>query len=473
MTSRRAGVLVWLVSAALAGCALGPDYVRPEGLTPDRWQAALPHDGRTAALVDWWAAFDDPLVAELIDVAEHDSPSLDQALARIRQSRSEVTVARSTLYPEASLSASRTRSGDRPVTFEQTLRRGALDASWEIDLFGGIRRRDEAAQARLEGATAAWHDARISLAAEVALEYVGLRACEARLADAVTDHASRRITERLTLAKARAGFAAPAEASLAQASAADGATRRLALEVECALGVKALVALTGLPENDLQQRLAPGRARLPQPAALVVDAVPVRVLSARPDVAVAERGLAAASAGIGVAEAARYPRLSLLGMIGRQWQTVDGSEASGRIWSFGPALDLPLFDAGRRAAQAEAARARYDEALAAYKGVVRKAVREVEQSLVRLGSVAERQEQARRAAEHYDEALVAADARWRIGLGSQLELEEVRRMAVAARSQYVSVRLDGVAAWIGLYRAVGGAWNHAAEPLTHESETRP
>ena len=208
----------------------------------------------------------------------------------------------------------------------------------------------------------------------------------------------------------------------------------------------------------MRQKLEARRAVLPRPGSLQVDGLPLRVLAARPDVAIAERALAAASAEIGVAEAARYPRVSLLGFVGRQSQVVDRLSGSGRVWSFGPHLDLPLFDGGRRAAQADAAQARYEEALAAYKGAVRKAVREVEQSLVRLGNAVEREDQARQATDHYDAALAAAEKRWQVGFGSQLELEETRRMAVAARSQYLWVRHDGVAAWIGLYRAVGGGW---------------
>lgn len=447
---------------------LGPDYVRRAASEPARWEAPLPHDGESSALVDWWKQFDDPLVADLIARAEQDNPTLDQALARIRQSRAAATSARSALFPDVALGASRTRSGGHPVAYEQTVARGVFDAAWEIDLFGGNRRGAEAAQARLEGAGAAWHDARVSLAAEVALEYLGLRTCEARLADAEVDHASRRATERLTLEKARAGFAAPADASLAQASAADGATRLLAQRVECEIGVKALVALTGLAETDLRARLEIRRGRLPQPATLAIDALPVRVLSARPDIAVAERNLAAASAEIGVAEAARYPRLSLLGSVGRQRQTIDGVQASGRVWSFGPVLDLPLFDAGLRAANADAARARYDEALAVYKGAVRRAVREVEQSLVRLGTAAEREAEAREATRRYDETFAAAEKRWQVGIGSQLELEEIRRLAIVARSQHVGVQYDGIAAWIGLYRAIGGGWSPDAETTIND-----
>lgn len=454
---------VALMCLVLGACAVGPDYIRPDAPVPGQWQTALPHEGRTAELVAWWSQFDDPLVAELITIAGRDSPTLDQALARIRQSRAGVTAATGGLFPQVNAGAARTRSGDHPVTYEQTVRRGVFDATWELDLFGGIRRGTEAARARLAGAEAGWHEARTSLAAEVALEYVGLRACEARLADAEIDHRSRQATETLTLIKARAGFAPPADASLAQASAADGATRLLALQVECDVGVKALTALTGLGEAELRRMLEARRGRMPVPMRLQVEALPARVVSARPDVAMAERALAAASAEIGVAEAARYPRVALLGYIGRQAQVLDGVAASGRAWSFGPSLDLPLFDAGRRAAQAEAARGRYDEALAVYKGSVRKAVREIEQSLVRIGTAVERERQARAAAQHYDAALAAADKRWQIGLGSQLELEEIRRMAVAARVQHVIVQHDGVSAWIGLYRAVGGGWTADAE----------
>ncbi len=460
MTRRVAGFVVVAGLALLVGaCTLGPDYVRPDAGEPALWVAPLPHGGKASAMVDWWKQFDDPLVAELIDHAEHDSPTLDQALARIRQSRAGVASARSALFPAVSLGASRTRSGESPVAYEQTVGRGVFDAAWEIDLFGGNRRAAEAARSRLDGAKAAWHDARVSLAAEVALEYLGLRTCEARLADAEDDLTSRRATDRLTSEKARVGFAAPADAALAQASVADAAARLLAQRVECSVNVKSLVALTGLSETDLRERVSLRKGQLPQPAGLVVDALPVRVLSARPDIAVAERNLAAASAGIGVSEAARWPRLSLSGFVGRQHQTVDGIQASGRVWSFGPSLDLPLFDAGRRAADADAARAVYDEALAAYKGAVRRAVREVEQALVRLDAAAEREADARVAARRYDETFVAAEKRWQAGIGSQLELEEIRRLAVAARSQHVGVQYDGVAAWIALYRAIGGGWS--------------
>ncbi|MEN9490139.1 MAG: hypothetical protein RJA63_588 [Pseudomonadota bacterium] len=451
------------LSALLAGCMVGPDYRQPEPPVPATWQAPLPHGGNAARLAEWWRQFDDPLVAELIGLAERSNPSLSQALARIEQSRANAASARSRLFPATSLHAGERRSGGSGMTPSQTVASASLDASWEIDLFGANRRGREAAKARLEGAQATWHDARVSLAAEVAQEYLGLRTCEALLTEAELDLDSRRNTEQLTARKVAAGFAATPDNALASASTAEAETRVLGQRNDCDISIKSLVALTGTAETDLRARLAPQTGRIPSPASLGIDELPAQVISHRPDVVAAERELAAASADIGGAEAARYPRLSLSGTIGPQFVRLDGAKQQASIWSFGPALDLPLFDAGLRAANVDAARARYDEALAGYKAKVRQAVREVEQSLVKLGRGVERARASRQAAEGYDSAFRAAEQRWQAGIGSQLELEELRRLAITARSQHLAVLRENVAAWIGLYRAVGGDWQSATE----------
>lgn len=449
------------LSALLAGCVVGPDYRQPELPTPSAWQAPLPHGGDSVRLAQWWQQFDDPTLAELIELAEKSNPSLAQALARIEQSRANASAARSRLFPAASLHAGERRSGGSGATPSQTVASASLDASWEIDLFGANRRGREAAQARLEGAEATWHEARVSLAAELAQEYLGLRTCEALLAEAERDLASRRSTATLTARKVAAGFAAQPDKALAEASTAEAETRVLGQRNDCDISIKSLVALTDVAETDLRTRLATHTARIPSPAALSIDELPAQVIRHRPDVMAAERELAAANADIGGAEAARYPRLSLSGTIGPQFVRLDGAKQQASVWSFGPALDLPLFDAGMRAANADAARARYDEALAAYKTKVRQAVREVEQSLVKLGRAAERERGASQAAEGYDAAFSAAEQRWQAGIGSQLELEELRRLAISARSQHLAVLRENVAAWIGLYRAVGGDWQSA------------
>ena len=427
---------------------------------PDHWQEALPHDGSTVALAQWWSQFDDPLLAELIDVAQRDNPGLNQALARIAQSRAGVAAARSALFPALDVNAMAQRSnGDN--TAIQNLGRTTLDAGWEIDLFGAKRRGREAAQARYEGAQAQWHDARVSLAAEVAQEYVGLRACEALVKNLGEDLASRLESERLTHLKVNAGFGAPSDDAMATASSADASTRLNAQQAECDISIKSLVALTGLAETDLRNRLNDRRGILPTPARFSIQKLPAQTLMQRPDVAATERELAAASAEIGAAEAARYPSLTLSGSIGFQSLRTGGTSLDGNVWSFGPALNLPIFDAGRRAANADAAQARYDEARAAYEGKARQAVREVEQALVRLNSASAREGDAKRAADGYEKAYEAANDLWRVGAGSILDLEVARRIAVSSRIQLLGVQRERVAAWISLYRAASGGWSSA------------
>lgn len=447
-----------LLAGLLSACTLGPDYRKPELALPAQWQAPLPHHGSSSELNHWWAQFDDPLLSQLIAQAESDSPSLDQALARIEQSRANVASARSQLFPALNAGAAFRRSGGKMASVAGNVTSATLDASWEIDLFGANRRAREAAQARLGGSEAAWHDAKVSLAAEVAQEYVNYRACEALLAYTQADLDSSTLTEKLTLEKVGFGFASPSDGALSRASRADASTRRESQHAECEIGVKAMVALTGLDEPTLRKRLAERTGQLPQPATLAISALPAQTLAHRPDIAAAERELAAVSAEIGGAEAARYPKLTLSGSIGLQSLATGGNSQSGSLWSFGPALDLPIFDAGRRAAGVDAARARYAEALAAYKAKTRQAVREVEQALVRLSSNTLRESESRQASENYAAVLKAADIRWQTGLGSLLDLEETRRLATNARTQHVIIQRDSILSWISLYRATGGDW---------------
>ena len=453
------------LSALLAACAVGPDYRYPEPPSAQQWQAPLPHGGDTAMLANWWSQFDDPLVAELIAAAERDNPGLDQALARIAQSRAGVATARSALFPTLAANAIGQRSGGELgplLTPTQTLGKASLDAAWEIDLFGANRRSREAAQARFEGAQAKWHDARVSLAAEVAQNYVGLRACEWLVKSGEEDLASRRESERLTQLRVGAGFDAPADGALSMASAAEAEARLNAQQAECDISVKALVELTDLAETELRSRLADRTGILPTPAMFSILQLPAQTLAQRPDIAAAERELAAASAEIGVAEAARYPSLTLLGSVGFQSLRSGGVTLDGSLWSFGPSLNLPIFNAGRLAANADAAQARYDEARASYTGRVRQAVREVEQALVRLNSASTRVGTAQRAADGYNKVFAAANDRLRVGSGSLLELEDARRIAVASRTQLLNVQRERIAAWISLYRAAGGGWSPSA-----------
>ena len=463
---------------ALAGCAgrglianVGPDAARPQAGAPAAWQAPLPradapappHGGDPGTLRQWWARLGDPTLLGLIDAAQAASPSLAQAAANVAQARAEAVAAGAAGVPALEAIASANRAAftfGGPAAFRTQLQAGA-QASWEIDLFGGLARGREAAASRLGARLAQWDDARVALAAEVADAYANHRFCELQVRLAQADAQSRAITARLTAAAGEAGLQAPATVALARASAADAAATLTRQRAQCDQQVKALVALTALDEGELRQRLAEGgrEATLPAPAALQVDAVPARVLAQRPDVAAAEGEVAAASADIGAAEAQRFPRLSLAGSVTPTRVSINGGPTLAlTTWAIGPSLSLPLFDGGRRVADVEAARARYAAAESKYRATVRGAVREVEDALVRLASVQAREADVRAAARDYGVALEAATVRQRAGLGSLIEQEDARRTALAAEAAVTALEYERLAAWIALYRAVGGGW---------------
>lgn len=463
-------LLSTLVLTLLTACAALPTPPDAQQLAAPHWQAPLPTPLESAdalkmnALKHWWQQFDDALLLELLNVAQRDNATLAQAAARIEQARAALGVERSFLFPSLDANVSAKRSGTRvPPPLTQTLSSATLDAAWELDLLGAQRQRRNAAQARLESRQLQWHEARISLAAELANTYTQLRGCEALVGLYEEELASQQKSADLSAQKVRAGFEAPANAALVRAAAADTANRLIAQRAECDLNVKALVALTGLDEAALRVRLATRQATLPQPARFSVTRVPAQVLAQRPDLAAAASDLQAAIAEIGAADADRYPSLNLTGAIGIAGLRLDGVQSEGRTWSFGPALNVPLFDAGRRNALLAEAQARYDEAAARYRQTVRDAVREVEEALVRLNAAQQRMADAQNAAQGFDEFFRATQARADVGSGNLLDLEEARRVALNAKANFLQVQRERVTAWVNLYKALGGGWAESEE----------
>jgi NodT family efflux transporter outer membrane factor (OMF) lipoprotein len=443
----------------LAGCAAGPEYHPPTPSVAATWQAVVPHDGSVGAMVDWWRQFDDPVLGRLIVQAEADSPSLDKAWTKIEKARATLTTTRADGLPSLSGSGSLSRArqqtteGSAPVL--ATSRSADLDASWELDLFGKVRRNAQAAQARIDARVDDWHDARVSLAAEVADTYVQYRACGLLAQAYERELASMTETEKATAVSVRAGFTAPSDGALARASLASTTSTLLSQRAECELLVKSLVNLTGFDEAALRALMAHAGAQVPQPAALAVPSVPAQALRQRPDLAASERELAASSAEIGAAVADLYPSLSLTGSI-----TVSASNLASSVttWSLGPSLSIPIFDAGKRRAAVDSAQASYRSALADYRQSVRDAVKEIEQALVRLDSTARRADQAGQAAQEYRRYFEATEVNWRAGGASLLTLEEARRSALSAQVDEIALQRNRVQYWIALYKALGGGW---------------
>lgn len=460
-------LIAMVATAALAGCAVGPSYEPPQPVVPVQWHAPRPHGGELDQLRHWWTRSDDGTLVRLIEAAQRDNPNLDAAVARIEQARANARSIGAGEWPSLTLNSSLQRRAAGVPPFPAPITSGTItaDAAWEIDLFGAVRYSRQSALARIQARETEWHDARTSLAAEVALTYVNLRGCEALANVQQLDTDSRQQTVTLTEQRVVAGFTAPADAALLRASLTDARSRLLGQRTECDVLVKALVGLTGLNEAPLREELAAQPGVLPRPRTFAVNAVPAAVLAQRPDLAAAERELAAASAEIGTAEAARYPRVSLIGSIGYALFRLSGVSTEGESWSVGPALTLPLLDGGRRTAQVDVAKARYAELRALYLQRARAAVREVEEVLARLDAAERRQVDAEAAVKDFEAFFAAAQTRWDVGVGNLIELEEARRQALNANSVLIQLRRERVAQWINLYKVLGGGW----EPLEQEA----
>ncbi len=473
---------VALVTAAagLGGCAGGwPTRNAVVAVAPAQpvsavWQAPLPHEGRTRDLLDWWSQFGDVELVALIDAAQQVSPTLASARTRIEQARAARVSAGAQGLPQVDAQATGTRGRSEAGGALANIAAAGLQASWEIDLFGAARAGTDASQARLEGAQAAWHAARVSVAAEVATSYLALRACEALVIELQTDAQSRAETARVTERSAQAGLSAPAAAAQARASAAQARTQLTSQRAQCDSLVKALVALSAQDESALRQRLAARTARLPEAAPFALNALPAQLLAQRPDLAEAAATVTAAAADVQLADARRLPRVSLGGAFGVMGIRAEGVQRDGTTWSFGPLqVSFPVFDAGVRRANVKAAQAAYDDAVTAYRAQLRQAVREVEDALVQLRSSSDRQADARLAADGYEASFKAAEARFKGGVASIFELEDARRTAIAARSALLDWQRDRTAAWISLYRALGGGWQSAGPATTAAANATP
>ena len=476
------------VVSLLAGCATAPPPDAANADVPPQWYAAVPkasgeagvaHNASMKSLSAWWQLQNDTLLVELIDAAQRVGPTVIAARANIAQARATRNISGGALAPTldgvgsvsrsslgqgggATSGGGATTGGSAGAGISTTAQLG-LQASWEIDVFGKNAAKRDAAQERLMASQAQWHDARVVVAAEVAGQYYSLRSCTRQLAVTTLDAQSRAETSRLTALSTAAGFGAPAVAALARASAAEGASRVTQQRAQCALIVKALVALTAIDEPALGQKL--DRSLLnapdgqPQQAIVNVASVPAEALGQRPDVYSAARDVSAARFDVGSAAAARLPRLSLTGSIATGRTRLQGASQSFDTWSFGPlSLSLPLLDGGVSQGNLDIANARYEEATDKYKSVVRAAVREVEEALVNLQSTAERASDTDIAADGYRASFEGTQARYKAGLASLVELEESRRTLLAAQGALITLQLERRNAWIALYRALGGGW---------------
>lgn len=453
----------------LAACAALPPTAPPTpAAVPLAWRSPLPHGGSTVALNAWWQAFDDPHLARLIERAEAQSPTLAQAAARRRQAEAVATQARAALFPQIGAVAQAQRGHAlNGVAGTSTQASAQFSASWEIDLFGGQRAAAAAGAAEASAATADWHGARVSLAADVAQAYIQLRLAQAREESAELD---TRFAEQIAgwaREQQKAGLLSASDAALLNTERAAASAARSQWRAEAQIALQTLAQLCAERADALATELAPPavattgfelRRRQPRAPAFDVNALPAAALAQRPDLAAAhQRWLAAAQQQRSV-EAERYPQLSLGALAGESRLRVGGKSSHGAMWSFGPSLVLPLFDGGALKAQGDAAQAAADEAAAALQAKWLVATSEVEEALQRVAAGAEREREVDDVRREWEGIALRSFSQAQAGLQSGVQRNTTFRNALAAYDAVLSVRAEHALAWIRLYRSLGGGW---------------
>lgn len=462
----------------LSACAVGLDYKKPtdaEVNIPATWHATLPHGGSNLQLINWWQQFNDPTLEVMISSALRTNPTIFEALAKIKQAQANLSSSRSYLFPSLTANGSATASknsmqsisggsttsngGNGDFFTNNGLSDGAsggVNMSWELDLFGATRRGIEASEARYAASKYDWNDAKVSLAAQVADAYVSLRECQNLLVTYSEENKSRIATQNLTKLRAKSGFAARTDVSQATGSLAQNNVTLATQNAVCQQYENQLVALTGITHESMTQYTKQNYGVIPLPESVNISTLPAKIINQRPDVASAERNLAAANADLGVAVANRYPQVSLTGSIALN----TGSLYSGQptSWSLGPDVTLPLIDGGYLRAQESLYQAKYEQALATYRNTVITAVREVEDALVRINAANERVTAAENAVNNYQDYFNGYNQKYELGWANLLDLETVRVTLLSSKEVLATAKLEQVEAWIALYKAVGGSW---------------
>lgn len=471
-----------LLAAVLCGCAVGPDYRAPPLPSIDEWHTSLapgakPADANDATLATWWTALDDPTLTQLIDAAVKDNKSVEQALARVRESRARRNVSAAPLFPAIGASAGardthRSREGSDADDFAggdlgsgtsfdtrgESYSAG-LDASWELDIFGGNRRSLEAANANFRASEAELRDVLITLLGDVALSYVNVRTTQARLAFAERNLESQRELVDITRWRAEAGLATVLDVEQARSSFAQTLAQIPSLESALQVAMNRLAVLTGREPGALHETLAERRA-IPTAPREIVTSVPADVLRRRPDLRSAERRLAAQTAQVGVATAALYPSLSLNGSFGL------GSTSAGNLFSsgtettgYGVSLNMPIFRAGALRQQVAAQNALVDQALASYEATLLAILEEVENALTEWANEQRRYEALVQAAEAARLASELALVQYNSGLVDFQTVLTADRQLVSTEDALAVSNGELTSNLIRLYKAFGGGWS--------------
>ena len=456
-----------LAALVLAGCASTP-VIEPIA-APAAPLAFKELDGRWAALQpaeaqargEWWKAFADPLLDDLVARADRNNTGIQLAAARLAQARALLRSADADRLPQIGFSGGAQRATASPAfgtTVPGTVLNAGVGASYEPDLFGRLAKASNAAALDARSREALVQSTRLLVQSDVAQTYFGLRALDAERALVRQTVAAYRDTLQLTERRYAAGDVAELDLARVRTEVAATESQALALDRRRAELEHALAVLLGELPSALTVNEADWSGALPQ----VPPGVPSTVLARRPDVAAAQRAMQAAQARVGVAQSAWFPDVSLTASGGLASADLgDLFKWSARAWGVGALLSLPIFDGGRREAGVQNASAQWDAAAASYREQVLVAFRDVEDQLSALRLLADQASAQAQAVDSASRATVLSNSRYRNGYVSQLELLDARRSELANRRLALQVRSAQYQSTIGLIRALGGGWGEA------------
>lgn len=446
-----------LASVVLSGCVLGPDYQRPDSSVPlefrhtPGWKVAQPAELSSA--VAWWSLYQDATLTDLLKQLEASNQNLRAAEAAWREARALVGGSRSALYPQATGQVGTSRTGnDQGVNKSNEV---ALGLSWQLDMWGQVRRQVEASKASAQASAAEWAGVRLSQQAELVQNYLQLRVIDEhmRLLDATVKAYQRSL--QLTENRYKAGVVTRADVSQALTQLKNTQAQRLDLDWQRARYEHAIAVLIGSTPNAVQVASVETLPRLP---ALPI-AVPSALLERRPDIAAAERQVMAANAQIGVAQTAYFPDLTLSASGGyRGSNLADWISMPNRFWSIGPQFAMTLFDAGLRRSKVEQAEARYDQQVARYRQTTLQAIGEVEDALVQLNVLAEEIQVQRETLAASQDTLRLTENQYQAGMVDYLAVTNAQTIALNSQRTLLNLLGTQLTASVQLISALGGGW---------------
>jgi NodT family efflux transporter outer membrane factor (OMF) lipoprotein len=454
---------------------VGPDYTPVTTDAPPAWQSEL-NGGLTdeqispAALAHWWTVLNDPLLESFESEAVQGNLSLKEAFGRVREARALRGLSRAGLFPQldGSAAATRSRASDNTsAAGEGNLYAAGFDAGWELDIFGGVRRTVEAADADLAASQESLQDVLVSLTAEVALNYIEVRTFQIRLRTANEILQAQQHTYELNISRNEAGLIDDLPVQQSLYNLEQTRSQIPPLEIGLAAAMNRLAVLLGEKPGSLAARLAEA-APVPAVPVSVAVGVPADALRRRPDIRQAERELAAQTARIGVATAELYPKFRLVGSIGLEsLHLEDLPEWASRFYNIGPAASWNIFDAGAVRRNIEVQNARQEQALVRYQAAVLRALEEVENSLVAFVKEQDHLQALTRATEAAAKADRTARDRYQAGLVDFTSVLDAQRSLYSFKDELARSNGAVTANLVVLYKALGGGW--AAENGRPES----